>query len=241
VLDTGEVWSFGRDTFGQLGNGPGGASQVPVQVANLSGVLDVAAGTEHSLALDVNGTVWAWGRDTYGQLGQGGAPASSQVPLPVLGLPGPAIDIAAGGDHSMALLSDGTVWVWGRDTFGQLGNGGTSANSPVPVLANLPLAAFSIAGGRDHALAVLSDGTVWSWGSDTSGQLGDGSGATSSQQPVQVAGIDGGGVVSAGISHSVVLRFDDLTVWSWGADVFGQLGDGPPFTGKFAPVAVAIP
>ena len=129
----GTVWAWGRNTYGQLGDGSTTTRSTPVQVSGLSGVIAIAGGDIHSLALKSDGTVWAWGYNYYGQLGDGSTTTRS-TPVQVSGLSG-VIAIAGGGDHNLALKSDGTVWAWGDNTNGELGDGSTTTRStPVQTL-----------------------------------------------------------------------------------------------------------
>ena len=141
--------------------------------------------------------------------------------------PSAAVRSLAGGDsHSLALRSDGTVWAWGGNGYGQLGNGiTTSSSSPVRV-SNLT-AATAIAAGGSHSLALKSDGTVWAWGDNYSGQLGNGNSGSLSANPTpaQVANLTGATAVAAGGSHSLAAKSDG-TVWAWGDNTYGQLGNG---------------
>jgi hypothetical protein len=158
----------------------------PVQVVGLSGVVAIAGGFGHCLALKSDGTVWAWGHGLYGQLGDGnfygdfytGGIQSVATPVQVIGL-STVVAIAAGrSDHNLALKSDGTVWAWGAGGDGEIGDGNfyTSPHygvaAPVQVSGLSPVAA--IACGARHSLALKTDGTVWAWGSGVEGQLGDG-------------------------------------------------------------------
>ena len=130
----------------------------------------------------------AWGCNDSGQLGNG-TTTDSDVPVAVSGLGG-VTAIAAGADHSLALLSDGTVMAWGYNGSGQLGNG-TTTDSDVPVaVSGLSGTVTAIAGGGTHSLALLSDGTVMAWGRNGSGQLGNGT-TTDSHVPVAVSGLSG--------------------------------------------------
>ncbi|MFN3532324.1 MAG: carboxypeptidase regulatory-like domain-containing protein [Candidatus Brocadia sp.] len=145
------VWAWGRNDFGQLGNGTTSDSTVPVQVSNLSGVLAIAGGGFHSLGLKSDGTVWAWGDNSYGQLGNG-TTSNSTVPVQVKNLSGIVV-IAGGGFHSLGLKSDGTVWAWGRNDFGQLGDGTTKDSTiPVQVFINLSIETGNIAGVVQNAI-----------------------------------------------------------------------------------------
>ncbi len=187
------AWGDGR--YGQLGDGRWDASRIPVPVVGpdgtgrLTGLVAVSAGQHHTLALDQDGRVWAWGNNTFGQLGDGrwGLDAHSSIPRQVLGPEGQGVledvvAVAAGWDHSVALLADGTVWAWGSRCQGQLGDGRRDSNSwsavPTPVAgtANEPILdrIVAVACGAFHTLALRDDGTLLSWGGNDEGQLGRG-------------------------------------------------------------------
>lgn len=143
--------------------------------------------------------------------------------------------VAAGDYHSLALKSDGTVWAWGYNVCGQLGDGTTtSKTTPVQVFGLTGITA--IAGGGYHSLALKSDGTVWAWGDNGYGQLGDGT-ITQRIAPVQVYGLTGITTIAAGNCHSLALKSNG-TVWAWGWNGYGQLGDGTT-TDKITPVQVS--
>jgi alpha-tubulin suppressor-like RCC1 family protein len=146
-----------------------------MQVPGISNAVAVAAGDNFSLALLADGTVMSWGEGTDGQLGAGGdanaatAP-SGPTPLQVLGLTG-VIAIAAGDQHALALKSDGTIWSWGLNVYGQLGYefaGATGNAGPVDNIST----AVQIACGKTHSMALLSNGTIWGWGQNQWAQLG---------------------------------------------------------------------
>ena len=125
--------------------------------------------------------------------------------------------LAAGSNHTVALRNDGTVWTWGDNSFGQLGNGDTSSSStPVQVTALSGMTFTAVAAGSHHTVALRNDGTVWAWGNNDCGQLGN-SDTSSSSTPIQVAALSGMTIttVAAGSRHTVALRKDG-TVWSWG-------------------------
>ena len=206
----GTVWAWGWNPYGELGNGTYTDSNTPVQVSGFTGVTAIAGGFEHALALKSDGTVWAWGLQSLGELGNGtfGSPfgfTGSNTPVQVLG-PGGAgyltgvTAIAAVGFHSLALKNDGTVWAWGQNTSGELGNGTTNpSNTPLQVLGpggvGYLTGVAAIARGRGDSLALKSDGTVWAWGRNFAGELGNGT-FTDSNMPVQVLGPGGVGFLS---------------------------------------------
>ncbi|TVM03962.1 MAG: RCC1 repeat-containing protein [Candidatus Brocadia sp. WS118] len=217
----GTVWTWGRNDFGQLGDGTTNNSTVPVQVNKLTGVTAISAGGFHCLALKSDGSVWSWGRNDFGQLGNG-TTINSTVPVQVNKLTG-ITAISAGGFHCLALKSDGSVWSWGRNDFGQLGNG-TTINSTVPVQVNKLTGITAISASGFHCLALKSNNTVWSWGRNDFGQLGNGT-TVNSTLPVQVKNLGSVIAIERGRSHSLAIKSNG-TVWTWGRNDFGQLGNG---------------
>jgi alpha-tubulin suppressor-like RCC1 family protein len=163
---------LGRNDNGQLGDGSRTHRSAPVQVTGLSGVVSVAAGDSHSLAVRYDGSVWAWGYNSFGQLGDGSW-FQRLAPVQVTGLSGRGA-VAASSDYSMAVRYDGTVWAWGFNLYGQLGNGTTSSNQLVPVQVQQLRGVVAVEVGSSHSLALRSDGTVWTWGYNSFGQLGNG-------------------------------------------------------------------
>jgi len=248
LTSDGQVFAWGINSFGQLGNnGLGNNSSVPVAV-DASGVLDgkvvvaVAGGGSHSLALTSDGQVFAWGADSYGQLGNNSTTDKS-VPVAVTtvgALAGKSVvAIAGGGSHSLALTSDGQVFTWGFNNSGQLGNNSIT-NSSVPVLVNVSgKTVVAIAAGYSHSLALTSDGQVFAWGLNSSGQLGNNS-ITNSTVPVAVnisVPLAGKKVaaIAAGYYHSLALTTDGQVV-AWGMNSNGQLGNNSQ-TSYTVPVA----
>ncbi len=146
---------------------------------------------------------------------------STSMNLPVFAAP--CIVHAAGDRHSLRLRPDGTVWAWGSNTHGQLGDGSTTHRS-APVRVSALRGVVAVSAGGSHSLAVLPDGTVGAWGNNSSKQLGNGS-TTHRTTPGRVLDLRGVVAVSAGGSHSLAVR-EDGTVWAWGNNRSGQLGDG---------------
>jgi hypothetical protein len=206
------VLAWGLNGNGQLGDGTTTDKSSPVQVLERSGsglstlafIVAVSAGNSHSLALDQNGAVWAWGSNTYGELGDGTTVQRSAA-VPVIGpdgLPlGGVVSISAGFSHSLAVKADGSVWAWGRNNSGQLGNGTTTDTSiPVQVAGSGGTGHFvnasTVSAGDYFSLARTLDGAVWAWGLNDKGQLGNGSasatGCACVTTPGQVTGTGGG-------------------------------------------------
>lgn len=184
LLRDGTVWVWGRNTYGNLGTGAADTTShpKPTQVPGLTGVVDIANGRDHILALHADGSVSAWGLNASGQLGDGQEGASSQraTPAPVKNITG-ALAVFAQGNMSFALLRDGTLWGWGQNFNGQLGIGDTTAQplptSPVvlQVKPQEPLRGLiDVTPGATHVIARHQDGTVYAWGWSFAGSLGGG-------------------------------------------------------------------
>jgi alpha-tubulin suppressor-like RCC1 family protein len=248
----GTVWAWGDNRGGQLGRGTTSNHEVtPARVRGLARVTKISAGGSFVLALRSDGTVRAWGDNRRGQLGNG-TTASSPVPVKVAGLSG-VTGISAGFDASIATRASGisaitSVWTWGGNDVGQLGDGTLTSRSNPERVSGLPvsIAGISAGGGLVGRLgpggtlagggfaAVLgTDGTVWAWGDDSAGQLGNAPSSTPVTRPVNTIGA-GSRItqLSAGDFHMLALKSDG-TVLAWGANGYGQLGNGgtAPVTG----------
>jgi len=217
----GQVWAWGKNNYGQLGDDTIDNRHTPIRADQLTDITVLAAGRYHTLARAADGTVQAWGYNWVGQLGDG-TTTERHRPVQVSGLTG-CVALAAGDYHSLAAISDGTVRAWGRNFFGQLGDG-TTIDRHLPVPVGSLTGVIALAGGRFHTVALKSDGTVWTWGRNLNGQLGDGT-TTDQHRPIRVGGLEGVVSVAAGYSHTAVAK-DDGTVWTWGRNNYGQLGDG---------------
>ncbi len=339
----GTIRSWGNNGAGQLGNGSAGGNQTsPVTVSGAVRYRAIAGGGDHTLAIAQSGAIYAWGADGQGQLGDDVALANKSVPTLVAGSITNAVSIAAGWNHSIAGLADGSIRTWGwNDVYqtgysvdtsnrttpyqptgiaatrvfagykhsgylrvdgliytwgansngqchqpvspsvtsvfnsvykphnhrvtgsslgnhtlyiaedgtvrgwgnngnGQLGNGITAGIQPTEVtaLTTWSLDAITmIDAGYTHSIALKADGTVWAWGSDSSGELGDDIMQQNKSTPVQVAGLSGIVAIAAGSYHNLALTSTG-SVWAWGRDDYGQLGDDATLANKFTPVQV---
>ena len=224
ALKDGIVYAWGYNGTGELGNGAFDYAlhATPAPVTGLTGVVAIAAGDYHSLALQ-NGAVYAWGWNNVGELGNGGGMQS--VPVPVTGMTNGVTAIAAGSFFGMA-IKDGAVWGWGDNAYGQLGTGSsTSYGQDSPVQAtNLTSGVTAIAAGNSHGLAV-KNGVVYAWGRNYAGEVGNG-GWSSIYVPLVVGGLPTNMVEVAAGYWSSFARSADGRLWAWGNGLSGQLGTG---------------
>jgi hypothetical protein len=229
----GTVWAWGLNSEGQLGNGwlswSGGGSAVPVPVVGLTGVTAIAAAESNGYALRTDGTVWAWGSNTYGKLGIGATLDDATRPVQVPGLTG-VVAISARFLTTYALRADGTVWAWGDNGAGALGTGSTAAESPVPVQVSGLTGVTAVAARGWGGYALRTDGTVWGWGQDRDGQLGNAqtcapTGTCESRVPVRIPGMADVAAIAGGPFNGYAVRADG-TAWGWGQNTYRQLGNG---------------
>ena len=219
----GTVWSWGSNSDGELGTGTATQSSTAKQALNLTSVSQVAAGSGFSVARRTDGSVWSWGVNKLGELGvlpgtTGSHPYRAQ-PARIAGLPNMTA-IAAGTSHVLALAEDGSVWAWGDQTDGILGNGHTEAGSALPARVAGLTNVIAIAAGSNQSMAVRQDGSVWVWGLTLTEDN-----SYPSPVPAQFAGLGNATSIAAGLAHHLVGKSDG-SVWSWGINIEGGLGDG---------------
>jgi alpha-tubulin suppressor-like RCC1 family protein len=204
----------------------GGQSKSFVETSLAALSAKVVAGEDHSLELDADGRVWIWGDNTYGQLGDGTYNSRSE-PLQNSTLTA-VMDVSGGSEHNAAVESDGRVWAWGPNWAGQLGDG-TNVDRLTPTQIPSLNGVIGVSAGLYHTIALKADGTVWAWGYNGDGELGNGT-TDDSASPVQVVTESGTPLqdivaIAAGYFHNLAVKADG-SVWAWGANWFGALGDG---------------
>ncbi|WNG33272.1 chromosome condensation regulator RCC1 [Archangium violaceum] len=237
IREDGSVWTWGANASGQLGLGTPPvdgqahtpdtqARNRPTQVPGLTDAVSGALGFSHALVLKADGSVVAFGKNNNGQLGDG-TTTDRDYPVRVLGLTD-VVKLAGGSQQSMALKRDGTVWAWGNNDSGNLGQGAEDTVAhPEPAQVPGLSGVVDIASGREHMLALHTDGTVSAWGLNASGQVGNGEGGTGLEvyAPVKVVGLTDVVAVYANSNFSLALKADG-TLWGFGQNFNGQLGNG---------------
>ena len=213
--EDGTVWTWGDNTYGQLGNGTTNRVNAPVKI--LTGVKSICAGRYHSVAIKNDDSLWAWGDNRYGQLGNK-TNTDSYTPIQIMtGVK----SVAVGDNFTMAIKNDDRLWAWGNNQYGQLGDG-TEDDSNTPVRIWMDVKSVSAGSGSFHSMAIMNDGSLWTWGNNQYGQLGNGK-STNSNTPIQI--MTGVKSICTGCIHSTVIKNDD-SLWTWGDNAVGQLGNG---------------
>ncbi len=224
-----ELWAWGRNNAGQLGDGTVVHRSSPTQIGALNNWNTISAGFYHSAALKTDGSLWSWGEGSLGQIGNN---AALDVSSPAqVGTLTTWARISAGGmrfsagvkpEQTFAIKTDGSLWSWGENAYGQLGqNDVADRSSPAQVGALTTWA--KVNSGGVHALAVKTDGTLWTWGHNPFGALGSNSIAQRSS-PAQVGALTDWAQVTGGVYFSLAIKTDG-TLWSWGRNQYGQLGN----------------
>lgn len=217
--EPGCLFSWGSNECGQLGDGTVIPKSSPNAIGGTNWIY-LSSGDKHAAGIKSDGTLWTWGDNTLGQLGDNTTfPRSSPVQVP-----GSWSSLGLGGQHTSAVKSDQTLWSWGSNIYGQLGDnnpgGNITRSSPVQV----PGTGWSIiTGGYYNTYAVTVTGSLYGWGYNAHGQVGDCT-VIPRSSPVQIPGtnwVD----VTTGFYHALGLKADS-SLWAWGNNYYGQLGIG---------------
>jgi alpha-tubulin suppressor-like RCC1 family protein len=225
----GTLWCWGCTDSAQLGDGVVDSDvsvTLPKAVTALGAdVAEVEVGGRHSCARKTDGSLWCWGSNEFGQTGNGKTGSSQTAPAQVTALANATAAVAAGDQHTCALKNDGTLWCWGRNVEGQLGDRSNTDRSDPVQITSLGAEVAEVAAGSWHTCARKIDGTLWCWGSNLIGELGIGSTADRNA-PVEVAALaQQVRSVACGERHSCAVKSDG-SVWCWGSALYGQLGTG---------------
>lgn len=227
LRDDGTVWTWGRNEYGQLGDGTTTDRNEPVQVVGLDNVIEISGGSTHSMALKEDGSVWCWGSNEKGELGNGDPFPISTVPVkvsPPMGF-AKAKAISAGGNFSLAAFDVG-LYGWGDASYGQMGGNGSGS---YPIRIDQYNGAIQdlkdVSAGKNHCMALDSNGGVWTWGWGYGGALGDGTNRFDSIRitPYRIVQY-GRKAISAGNTLSASLSEQDGSIWACGENITGSGG-----------------
>ncbi len=223
IKPNGTLWAWGGNGQGALGDGTNIDKNIPIQIGTDTNWASVTAGFGYSLAIKTNGTLWAWGENLYGQLGLGtnGPAADTNFPQQV----GTATDwkmVSAGSQHTVAVKNNGTLWVWGRNEVGELGLGFNQIPKNVPTQLGTATDWDTAAAGEYCTAAIKTDRSLWTWGDNSAGAIGDNT-TTNRVSPVRIG--FGGSWEKVSNGFHMVATQTNGSIWSWGSNMFGQVGN----------------
>jgi len=220
IKTDGTLWSWGYNS-GRLGTGDTGNRGEPTKIGSGTNWKQVSSGRQHNTGIKTDGTLWTWG------VGYTNAPVQFETGTNwKLG--------SAGTYHFAGIKTDGTLWTWGANYYGELGDGTTVDKATATQIPGTNWKTISTGQYWSAQLGVKTDGTLWSWGRNHYGQLGDGTG-TNRSSPVQITGTTWKMAVSYTFLSAAIKT--DGTLWTWGRNNLGQLGDGTT-TNRNSPVQV---
>jgi alpha-tubulin suppressor-like RCC1 family protein len=224
IKTDGTLWAWGLNNYSVLGNNSASPLYIPTQIGTATNWKEVSAGTYAVVAIKTDGTLWAWGSNSYQELVS--TVFSNIIPVPTqIGLETTWSKIDKGNTHTIAIKTNGSLWSWGIDYYGETGTGLLT-----PSIVNIPTQIgtatnwSSISAGVGQSLALKTDGTLFAWGFNENGQVGDGT-LINKNLPTQIGTATNWNRISAGTSHCLAQKTNG-TLWAWGYNNRGQLGDG---------------
>jgi len=220
IRTDGSLWAWGGNGRGQLGDDTRTTRHIPTRIGNDADWATASAGSAHTVAIRMDGSLWVWGSNGWGQIGDGAVTtvdqhnrliADNDRRTPVrIGSDYDWAFVSAGNQHTVAIRGDGSLWTWGRNNRGQLGNGTTSARNPLPTRVGTDYDWAYVSTDFDNAFAIRTDGTLWAWGDNREGWLGDGT-RTDRHTPTQI----GMATNWRSVSRSAAVK-TNYSVWGWG-------------------------
>jgi alpha-tubulin suppressor-like RCC1 family protein len=232
-----QLWSWGNGVSGRLGNGAttGNISTPVTTFAGGTNWKQVSSGNQHTAAIKTDGTLWVWGVVTSGRLGNAQVTTHRSTPVTTFAGGNNWKQVSAGGSHTAAIKTDGTLWTWGYGVSGRLGNGVTTGNISTPVTTFAGGNNWKqVSGGFNFMAAIKTDGTLWTWGAGSTGRLGNNQTSIRSTPVTTFVGGTNWKQVGNGDAHTAAIKTDG-TLWTWGTGTSGQLGNNQT-TNSLTPV-----
>ncbi|MDR1776152.1 MAG: InlB B-repeat-containing protein [Actinomycetes bacterium] len=224
LKNDGSLWAWGQNTYGAVGDGTTTSVSAPKRIGSDADWASVSSGSYHTFALKSDGSLWAWGNNSDGQLGDGTSTIVTTGPKRI-GSDTNWVSVCAGTTHTVALKSDGSLWAWGNNQYGQLGDGTTTNVTTGPKRLGSDPDWASVSVGGSHTLATKTDGSLWAWGYNYYGQLGDGTTTDVTTGPKRIGSDTNWASVCVDLTYTVALKSDG-SLWAWGQNTYGQVGDG---------------
>jgi len=250
IRSDGTLWAWGQNGDGQLGDGSTTDRPSPVKIGSAANWASVSTGNHHTVAIQSNNSLWIWGANYYGQLGKSNTTADPANRSPArIGTSLNWASASAGGLHTVAITTNGQLYAWGYNYYGQLGNNDSGNYTSGVEKDTAKYEAYrvrigtatnwkTVSAGQYHTVAIQTDGTLWAWGCNEFGQVGNGT-TTNRTSPVKIGTDTNWKSVSAGNDHTVAIKTDG-TLWAWGRNDSGQLGNGESGDGKFKSAPIKI-
>jgi alpha-tubulin suppressor-like RCC1 family protein len=225
IKTSGQIWAWGSNSTGRLGDGTTVSKCSPVrEICSATDWCGVSLGYRHTVAVKTAGQIWAWGSNDSGRLGDG-TTVSKCSPVREICSATDWCQVSAGGVFTVAIKTTGQIWVWGSNSCGHLGDGtATDRCSPVREFCSAT-DWCQVNTGRYHSTAIKTSGQIWAWGNNGSGRLGDGTTVTSCSPVREICSGTDWCRVGAGINHTAAIKTSG-EIWSWGLGSSGRLGDG---------------
>lgn len=234
IKTDGTLWAWGSNTSGQLGDGTTIKKNIPIQIGTDNNWQSVSTKGWTSFGIKNNGTLWGWGQNTVSNIGLGYYSLNITVPTQV-GIENNWKNIYAGHDHNIAIKTDNTLWCWGSNAFGQVGTGVFLGNYLTPTQVGTNTDWKTASTGLYHTLAIKNNGTLWAWGSNENGALGDGT-TTNKNLPIQIGTSTDWNILSATYNSSYGIK-NDGSAWAWGNNSNYELGNGST-TNSYLPIQI---
>jgi alpha-tubulin suppressor-like RCC1 family protein len=234
IKNNGTLWTWGNNQFGQLGNGTLANSTTPMQIGSDTNWSVLSAGFYHTLAIKTNGTLWSWGRNSNGELGDG--TTSNKISPTQIGTNNDWFSVSGGFSHTKAIKTNGTLWTWGSGLYGLSGNDTTTPILSSPTQIGVDSDWLKVASSYDCVAAIKTNGSLWTWGKNNSGQLGDGTNSNKST-PTLITTATNCIDLAIGVSFHGIASKSNGELWTWGVNAYGQYGNGTN-TSNYSPVNV---